>query len=292
MKTFFSLIKPAGLSCGFRLVGRFVRYGALRWLCAAWLAGLGSAALAADGPVQDRADWGRTFTEFRATGTLVVVDERQQPATTHVFNRDRSKQRLSPASTFKIPHTLFALEAGAVADEFQVFKWDGVRRGFSGHNQDQTLRSAMRNSTLWVYQEFARQIGGAKARAYLQSSSYGNADPTTPQGDYWVDGALRISAVEQVAFLRQLYRNGLPFKLDHQRLVKDLMVREATSGWILRAKTGWEGRHGWWVGWVEAPEGAVFFALNIDTPQRLQDLPKREQIVRAILRSMGLLEPD
>jgi beta-lactamase class D len=46
------------------------------------------------------------------------------------------------------------------------------------------------------------------------------------------------------------------------------------------------------VGWVETPQGAVFFALNIDTPRRLEDLPKREQIVRAVLRSMELLEPD
>jgi len=240
----------------------------------------------------DKPEWGQHFSEADVAGTLVVVDERQSPAVTLVFNRDRAVQRYSPASTFKIPHTLFALDAGAVADEFQVFKWDGKPRSFSGHNQDQTLRSAMRYSTLWVYQGFARQIGAARAGQYLRNANYGNADPSTTQGDYWVDGNLRISAVEQVAFLRKLFRNRLPFKLEHQRLVKDLMIKQATSDWILRAKTGWEGRYGWWVGWVESPEGAVFFALNIDTPRRLEDLPKREHIVRAVLRSMGLLEPD
>lgn len=70
------------------------------------------------------------------------------------------------------------------------------------------------------------------------------------------------------------------------------MIKQATSDWILRAKTGWQGSHGWWVGWVESEEGAVFFALNIDTPRRLEDLPKRELIVRAVLQSMGLLTPD
>ena len=248
-------------------------------------------AWAGDG-TRDKPDWGAYFAEFGATGTLVVVDERQTPAATWVFNRDRSTRRYSPASTFKIPHTLFALDAGAAADEFQVFKWDGVKRSFDGHNQDQTLRCAMRNSTLWVYQRFASQIGEAKARVYLKNSHYGNADPSASRGDYWVDGNLSISAMEQIAFLRKLYRNTLPFKVEHQRLVKDLMVKQATSDWILRAKTGWEGRYGWWVGWVETPEGADFFALNIDTPRRLEDLPKREQIVRAVLHSMGLLEPD
>lgn len=263
----------------------------VRTLLAALLASTIVSVSAADDRARDKPEWGKYFRQFEATGTLVVVDERQSPPATLVFDRDRSQRRLSPASTFKIPHTLFALDAGVVADEFQIFRWDGVRRPFSGHNQDQDLRTAMRNSTLWVYQRFAQQIGEEKARAYLLRSNYGNADPSTSRGDYWVDGNLRISAVEQISFLRKLFRNTLPFKVEHQRLVKDLIIKEATSDWILRAKTGWEGRYGWWVGWVESREGAIFFALNIETPHRLEDLPKREQIVRAILRSMRALEP-
>lgn len=261
-------------------------------LWAILLASIISGVAAADDAALDKPEWGAYFAEFGATGTLVVVDERQTPPTMLVFNRDRAVRRYSPASTFKIPHTLFALDAGAVVDEFQVFEWDGVTRTFPGHNQDQTLRSAMRNSTLWVYEGFARQIGEARARAYLEVANYGNADPSTAKGSYWVDGKLRISAYEQVAFLRKLYRNELPFRVEHQRLVKDLMIVEAGRSWILRAKTGWEGSYGWWVGWVETQEGAVFFALNMDTPRRLEDLPGREQIVRAVLRSMGLLQSE
>ena len=67
------------------------------------------------------------------------------------------------------------------------------------------------------------------------------------------------------------------------------MIVEAGRNWILRAKTGWEGRMGWWVGWVEWPTGPVFFALNIDTPNRTGDLAKREQIARKILQSIDAL---
>lgn len=252
---------------------------------------LSSIALA-DGHTVERADWGKYFAEFDASGTLVIVDERQIPPTTQVYNPDRAARRYSPASTFKIPHTLFALDAGVVADEFQVFAWDGVKREYEGHNQDQTLRSALRNSTLWVYQRFAQQIGEAKAREYLQRIHYGNADPTASHGDYWVDGNLKISALEQVDFLRNLYRNRLPFSVQHQLLVKDLIIKQATPDWILRAKTGWEGSYGWWVGWVEHQQGAVFFALNLDTPRRLEDLPKREQVTRAVLQSIGALDTE
>ena len=41
---------------------------------------------------------------------------------------ERAGKRYSPASTFKVPHTLFALDAGVVKDEFQVFPWDGVKK--------------------------------------------------------------------------------------------------------------------------------------------------------------------
>jgi beta-lactamase class D OXA-2 len=245
---------------------------------------------------QERADWGKYFTEFNAKGTIVVADERAGTRSTSVYNEARAKQRFSPASTYKIPHTLMALGAGAVSDEFQVFRWDGVARSFAAHNQDQDLRSAMRNSTIWVYEKFAKEIGPDKARDYLHKLNYGNQDPTTARGNYWVDGNLAISAYEQISFLKKLYRNELPFRIEHQRLLKDIMIVEAGRDWILRAKTGWEGRMGWWVGWVEWPGvgnvgGAVFFALNIDTPNRMEDLHKREDIVRAILKSIKALPP-
>ncbi|MEH6565999.1 MAG: class D beta-lactamase [Halopseudomonas sp.] len=246
-------------------------------------------ALPLQAATQERTDWAAKFAVLDAVGTIVVLDERTPDKTTWVHNPERAAQRFSPASTFKIPHTLMALDAGVVRDEFQVFPWDGVKHSYAGHNQDQTLRSAMRNSTVWVYRGFASAIGEPRARAYLQQLDYGNADPSVTRGDYWIDGKLAISAQEQIRFLQQLYRNQLPFKLEDQRLVKDLMIVQAERNWILRAKTGWEGRYGWWVGWVEWPQGPVFFALNIDTPNRADDLHKREDITRAILRTIDAL---
>ena len=150
----------------------------------------------------------------------------------------------------------------------------------------------MRNSAVWVYEQFAAKLGEGQAREYLQRLDYGNADPSVESGAYWIDGALAISAYEQIVFLQQLYGNELPFRIEDQRLVKDIMITEAGRDWILRAKTGWQGRHGWWVGWVEWPTGPVFFALNIDTPNRLDDLYKREAITREILSSIQALPGD
>ncbi len=64
----------------------------------------------------------------------------------HVYNESRSDMRFSPASTFKIPNTLIALETKIVHSEDFLFKWDGTDKGLQQWNSDQTLESAMRIS--------------------------------------------------------------------------------------------------------------------------------------------------
>jgi len=240
---------------------------------------------------RERPDWARFFAAAGVAGTIAVDDQRTGER--WVFDASRAATRFLPASTFKIPHALFALDAGVVRDEFQVFRWDGTKREIAAWNGDQTLRSSLRHSVVWVYQEFARQLGEAREKVYLERTGYGNADPSGGVERFWLDGKLAISAQEQVAFLARLYRNDLPFAREHQRLVKDLLIVEAGRDWILRAKTGWALRVarpiGWWVGWVERPEGPVLFALNIDLPRGSADAPQREAVARRVLGSIGAL---
>lgn len=237
-------------------------------------------------------EWASCFAAESLSGTIAVYDERTGKRGAH--DPARAGHRFIPASTFKIPHALFALDAGIVKDEFEVFAWDSTHGPFDSWNRDQDLRTSMSRSVVWVYQRFARTLGEARERAYLERVGYGNADPGGGVDRFWLDGALRISAIEQIEFLRRLRRNELPFERDHQRLVKDVMIVDARREWILRGKTGWatRGREpdlGWFVGWVERQEGAVFFALNVDMPRGLADAPKRERIARAVLRRLGAL---
>ncbi len=174
-------------------------------------------------------------------------------------------------------------------DEFQVFKWDSKKRYYDSWNGDQNLRSSMRNSVVWVYKQFASAIGEKEEKKYLKTIKYGNSDFSGPVDNFWLNETLKISAVEQIAFLKRLYRNELPFSIGHQRLVKDIIIAEAGKYWILRAKTGSYGEYGWYVGWVEQPDGAVFFALNIDMSND-GDLIKRIKISKDVLRSMKALD--
>jgi hypothetical protein len=64
--------------------------------------------------------------------------------------------RLSPASTFKIPHALIALETRAIKED-TIEKWDGQR--FSRQRaweKNHDLQSAISNSVVWLFQRTAR----------------------------------------------------------------------------------------------------------------------------------------
>ena len=63
---------------------------------------------------------------------------------------------------------------------------------------------------MWVYEQFGEKIGVDKARDYLTKIDYGNADPTGDTRTYWIDGNLRITAQEQIQFLKKLLGRSGP----------------------------------------------------------------------------------
>ena len=123
--------------------------------------------------------------------------------------------RLSPASTYKIPHALIGLETGVIT-ETTVEKWDGVRHPDQPKwNQNHTVLSAMRPSVLWFFQAMAPRIGAARAHEWLQRFQYGNTDTSGPITQYWINGRLRISPDEQFAFVKKFYDDDLPVSKAH-----------------------------------------------------------------------------
>lgn len=118
--------------------------------------------------------------------------------------------RLSPASTYKIPHALIGLETGVITTT-TVEKWDGVKHPEQPKwNLDHTVLSAMKPSVLWFFQRMAPKIGAARAHEWLQRFGYGNTDTSGEITTYWVNGTLRVSPDEQLAFLRKFYGGTLP----------------------------------------------------------------------------------
>ncbi|RPI92940.1 MAG: class D beta-lactamase, partial [Spirochaetales bacterium] len=77
----------------------------------------------------------------------------------HVYNSKRAAERFCPASTFKVPNTLIALQEKAIDGVDGMFTWDGAERPVPAWNKDMDLEDAFQSSCVWCYQELARKVG-------------------------------------------------------------------------------------------------------------------------------------
>ncbi len=243
--------------------------------------------------VEVRPELKKYFDEFTVSaGAFVLYD---MGANRYVrYNPERCAEGFLPASTFKIFNSLVALETGAVRDEHEVIPWDGVTRWVKEWNEDQAMSQAFQRSTVWFYQELARRIGEQRMRGYIEREKYGNMNIGGGIDQFWLDGALRISADEQVGMLRRLYAGELGFSERSMRIVRELMVIDRNDRYTLRGKTGWArgdfGNLGWLVGYVERAGNVYIYAMNISTSD--PDFPMmeaRRAITEKVLAELGAL---
>lgn len=235
---------------------------------------------------QERPDFGKYFQKAGVKGTFLLYDRQQNQYL--VYNRQRANSRIVPASTYKILNSLIALESGVVADENEIIKWDGVKREFPQWNKDQTMRTAIKDSVVWSYQELARRIGQQRMQRYINLANYGNRDISGSIDRFWLDGGLRITPKEQIDFLVKLQQNKLPFSQRSIAIVKDIIINEKTSDYVLRGKTGWQKQVGWYVGYLERGSDVYFFAINMDIAKP-EDAKARIAITKSILQDLGLM---
>lgn len=215
--------------------------------------------------------------------------------TYYAVNPARCTTAFLPASTFKIFNSMAAIDAGVVADENTVVKWDGVVRKNQNWNKDHTMREGFKNSTVWLYQYYARTIGEKRMQEFITQEHYGNENIGGGIDRFWLDGNLRISAYEQINFLRKLEAGTLHFTQRAQNICKDIMTNEANDKYTLKAKTGWSDANndniGWWVGYIETQGNVFFFVCNIGYPDEAPSgfLQARKEIALTCLKELGVL---
>ena len=157
-------------------------------------------------------------------GAFLLYDLKND--TVLVYNQPRTKNAYLPASTFKIINSMIALETGVIRDEKEILKWDGEKRFAEIWNQDHNLRTAIRYSVVWFYQELARRIGEERMQHYIDAVEYGNQDIGGGIDLFWLQGNIRITMEEQIDLLKRLYKNELPFSQRTLDIVKDIMILE------------------------------------------------------------------
>ncbi len=211
------------------------------------------------------------FARHGVNGTLVIYDVQKNGYWLH--NAGRAAERFYPASTFKIFNSLIGLSEGVIKDANEVFyRYNSEPVYLESWKADASLRSAIKLSQVPAYKELARRIGTERMPANIKKLHYGNESIGSKIDSFWLEGPLKISALEQVC---------------------DITVLKQTDACTLHGKTGWATDNiktpvGWFVGWAETKDKLYVFAMNMDLTDAA-DLPLRESITLECLRALKLL---
>jgi len=221
-------------------------------------------------------------------GVIAVYDPAR--GRMQVSDMRRAGQAFVPASTFKVPAALIALELGIIRDpDGDVIPYEGEPFFVESCNRDQTLTTALQRSCVPVFSRLARMMGDERLASSLRKLGFGNA-ATTGTFPYWLRGDMRITPLEQIAFMDRLRTGAHPVSEQAQRMVTGMIEIERQGDLVIRGKTGWSTAGagvGWLAGWAEKGSETRVFAINIEMKQMAQ-APLRLKIVKAVLAAEGL----
>lgn len=228
-------------------------------------------------------------------GTIVIFDTKQNTYTSNDIKW--AETGFLPASTFKIPNTLIALETGVLHDENTILKWNGEKHWMEAWNKDLTLKEAFHASCVPCYQEIARKIGEERMKRYLKSFDYPEMFVDSANLDkFWLNGEGRISPLQQITFLKLFNEGGLPIKTTTYTTAKKVFEREKTENYTLYAKTGWSSgeniENGWFIGFLETNNKVYYFATNIEPKGNRPEneyYEARIEVTMQALKSLNIL---
>jgi beta-lactamase class D len=182
---------------------------------------------------------------FSGTKACFLLFNMKTKSFEKVIGESSCKERLPAASTFKVPLAVMAFDAKILKDENTVLKWDGKVDAREEVNRDHSAKTWMRDSVVWYSQRITQKLGKRRLEMFLQSFRYGNQDLRGGLTQAWLlpptteKGALKISAYEQVEFLKHLWTDSLPASKRSMRLAREITFLETSSnGFALHGKTG------------------------------------------------------
>ncbi|RKF03677.1 beta-lactamase class D [Tenacibaculum lutimaris] len=228
-------------------------------------------------------------------GAILVYDLHKDVYYSNNF--DWCKVGNLPASTFKIPNSIIALETGVVKNDSVIFKWNGEPRYLKAWEQDLTFKEAFQYSCVPCYQEVARKIGVERMKSSLTKLNFGSMDVDEITLDnFWLEGKSKINQFEQIDFLKRLYNSELPISNRTDSIVKKMMIISKHNQYVLRGKTGWsvrgEENNGWFVGYILVQNNAYFFATNV-VPKKSFDMKlfskERKEVTFKALKELKIV---
>ncbi len=236
--------------------------------------------------------------EGKTDCTFVLLSEQNNKLLT--INKARANMQLSPFSTFKIPNSIIALESRLIKNTEQALSFDKTKYPPQAwwpsvwKLESYNLSTAFKFSMVAIYRQLATEIGEKEMKQHLAKFNYGNQDISSGLDSFWLNGSIKISANEQVAFLQKLYHNKLGLSVNSSKAMKEVMLFKDGGDYKIYAKTGAgkvddKSMLGWFVGYVENGNGVHYFAFNFNRATYGAMKKQRTQIVLNHLKTAGII---
>ena len=256
------------------------------------------------GPVRaaapDPVDWAQAFKDKEACFLLLDL---KTGKTTVERGEGRCAERVFAASTFKIPVALMAFDQGLLKNEDALIKWDHWDRKNPYWNRDQTPKTWLKYSTVWVTQRLIQKLGPEKLKTYLADFRYGSQDMSGGLTSAWLNSTLKISPEEQLDFLKRFWTGKIAASPQAVDLVKKSLEPEPSErGAVLQGKTGTGfldgksrpgGREvGWYVGHLARADGEYLVVTSFSDAVKPADKrpagERAKDLTQLVLGKLGL----
>ncbi|MFA5960340.1 MAG: penicillin-binding transpeptidase domain-containing protein [Tatlockia sp.] len=217
---------------------------------------------------------------------FILYDVNKQQVVSETNPDNRCNHRISPNSTFKIPLSLMAFNEKLI-DQNTVFIPTIIYPDFPNWNQCQSPHTWLVYSVVWVSQKLTQQLKMKRIQTYLADFHYGNQDfsgdldKNNGLSNAWLDSSLKISAFEQLNFLKAMLSHTLSLSKDAVYYTKvNLYQEHLDKGATIYGKTGSGATYqqdaqgklskivqGWYVGFIEQDKQQYIFVSNITDSQ-------------------------
>ncbi len=223
-----------------------------------------------------------------------------------VIGDENCKKEYPACSTFKVPLAVMAFDAKALKDENVVLKWDGKKDDREVANHDHNAKTWMSDSIVWFSQRLTKKMGAPKVQKYLDGFNYGNRDLKGGLSQAWLvrpssnGPALKITAYDQVEFMKKLWADQLPASPRAMKLARELTFLETSpKGFQVNGKTGSnfyddakKVNFGWFVAHLQKGDQELIAVANYRDLAPVTEVgyggPRAKEIVKKILSDEDL----
>lgn len=236
-----------------------------------WLVGVFFAACSPNNVKSDAAI-AKLFDSAQVHGSFALLENGTDLFTIHNLSRYRDSAYAPLASFYSLP-ALIALDKGFI------------------HHKDSSAEAVDGDV---FYDSLISKLGRVEIIRTIDSLHYGKGLVSADMHHFWKDQSLKITADEQLGFIKKLYFRELFFQKKSQEKYKSMITREQNAAYqlsyIIGADTTQSPYPTWIVGYVEENLHPYFFVLNTEAKNGAQLKEKNILLLKNILLQQGFLK--